>query len=285
MSIFLDFDGTITAQDTVSSLAKFALGVRAAAGEDLAQEWDGVVRAYVDDHTSRVEAYSPAASSRSSPAQEVAFLRQLKGVEKRSLGRIHRSQVFRGIEPAAFRAAGAGLVREGTVVLRAGFRGFVERRLSEGWRVWVLSVNWSSAFIEGACGGLEGVRVIANDIREDGAIAGPEILNPSSAEEGDYEPRILTNSRDKLDAMEATLRAEGLVGKPSVYFGDSTTDLECLLATSQGFVVADQDDSSLLKTLVRIGKEVPHVRDQSTENKLAWTSNYENIPDDRFVLS
>ncbi|KAI1807161.1 HAD-like domain-containing protein [Daldinia bambusicola] len=289
MSIFLDFDGTITAEDTVGELASFALRVRADEGQDLREEWDAVVAAYVDDHGAHAAGYRPPPHARSLPAQEVEFLRHMKTVETRSLGRINDCRLFRGISPAAFRAAGRGLVDKGTIKLRPGFARFVQKRLEEGWRVWVLSVNWSSAFIEGACGELPGVKVIANDVREDGSIAGPRILNPGS--DGDVgsshggEPRNLTNSHDKLDAMKAVIEAECLVGKPSVYFGDSTTDLECLLAADMGFVVSDKEDSSLLKTLRRIGKEVPHIRDQDTTGALAWTSNYEDIPDHKFVFT
>ncbi|KAI1412155.1 hypothetical protein F5Y13DRAFT_163720 [Hypoxylon sp. FL1857] len=284
MSIFLDFDGTITVQDTVGELANFALRVRADEGVNLQKEWDGVVSAYVDDHTAHVHGYEPRPHARCLPEHEIEFLRQMKTVETRSLGRINECRLFRGISPAAFRDAGRELVRKGTVRLRPGFRRFVERRTRDGWRVWVLSVNWSSAFIEGACGGLEGVKVIANDVQEDGSIAGPPVLNPPGSASSDEGPRNLTNSRDKLDAMEAVLVAEGLTGKPSVYFGDSTTDLECLLAADLGFVIADKEDSSLLKTLRRIGKEVPHVRDNTT-SKLAWAENYEDIPDSKFTLS
>ncbi|KAI1403418.1 HAD-like domain-containing protein [Hypoxylon fuscum] len=282
MSIFLDFDGTITAKDTVGELANFALRVRADEGEDLQKEWDKVVVAYVDDHNAHVDGYEPPIQSRSLPDQEIDFLRQMKHVETRSLGRINDCRLFRGISPEKFREAGSDLVSKGTIQLRPGFKRFVEQRIAEGWRVWVLSVNWSSAFIEGACGELPGVTVIANDVREDGSIAGPAVLNPPNS--NTQEPRNLTNSRDKLDAMNATLRSEGLAARPSVYFGDSTTDLECLLAADLGLVISDKDDSLLLKTLRRIGKTVPHVRDQAETNKLRWTSNYEDIPDYRFAL-
>ncbi|KAI1456010.1 HAD-like domain-containing protein [Annulohypoxylon moriforme] len=288
MSIFLDFDGTITSQDTINHLVNFALGVRASEGQDLKQEWDQVVKSYVDDHGAHVSSYSPHPDSRNLPEHEIEFLRDLKTVEKRSLVRINSSALFRGIDPESFREAGKKLVEDGTVKLRDGFVKFVQARRKEGWRVWVLSVNWSSAFIQGACGELEGVEVIANDVREDGSIAGPRVLNPQiPGERGAGEQRNLTNSRDKLDAMEAVLQAEGLSTKPSVYFGDSTTDLECLLAADLGFVISDKEDSSLLKTLRRIGKEVPHIRnhDQNTGGKLAWTSNYEDIPEDEFALS
>ncbi|KAI1775266.1 HAD-like domain-containing protein [Hypoxylon cercidicola] len=283
MSIFLDFDGTITAKDTVGELANFALRVRAAEGQDLKREWDEVVAAYVGDHSAHVHDYSPGTEDRSLPDQEIEFLRCMKHVETRSLGRINDCRLFRGITPEAFRAAGRDLVADGTIKLRPGFSRFVRDRVDQGWRVWVLSVNWSAAFIEGACGELPGVEVIANEVRDDGSVAGPAVLNPPDATT--KEPRNLTNSRDKLDAMEAVLEAEGLAARPSVYFGDSTTDLECLLAVDRGFVVSDREDSSLLRTLRRIGKDVPHVRDQGATGELAWTSNYEDIPDDKFALS
>lgn len=283
MSIFLDFDGTITAQDTINHLANFALGVRASEGHDLKQQWAQVVKSYVDDHGAHVASYNPQPDDRSLPEHEIEFLRDLKTVETRSLGRINHCALFRGITPDTFREVGKGLVREGKVKLRDGFARFVEERRREGWRVWVLSVNWSSAFIAGACGELEGVEVIANDIRENGSIGGLKVLNGDGA----GEQRIMTNSRDKLDAMETVIKAEGLSAKPSVYFGDSTTDLECLLVADRGFVISDKEDSSLLETLRRIGKEVPHIRDldQSTAGKLAWTSNFEDIPGNKFVLS
>lgn len=47
MSIFLDFDGTITARDTIGDLAKAALRIRSARGVDLDKEWDEVVQSYV----------------------------------------------------------------------------------------------------------------------------------------------------------------------------------------------------------------------------------------------
>ncbi|KAI0011289.1 haloacid dehalogenase-like hydrolase-domain-containing protein [Xylariaceae sp. FL0662B] len=280
MSVFLDFDGTITARDTIGELANFALRFRAdAEGVDLQAEWDEVVKAYVADHRARADGYRPPPDARGLPDQEIEFLRHMKAVETRSLGRINECALFKGIGAAAFRDAGRALVRDGTIALRPGFRDFVDRRLAQGWRVWVVSVNWSSAFIEGACGHPD-VAVVANDVREDGSIAGPAVLNPAGA----AEPRNLTNSCDKLDAVRGILEAETLTARPSVYFGDSTTDLECLLAASRGIVIADRDDSTLLKTLRRIGKEVPHVRDAGARSSLAWASHFEDIPDKEFSL-
>ncbi|RYO73956.1 hypothetical protein DL764_011030 [Monosporascus ibericus] len=256
MSIFLDFDGTITMQDTIGELAGFALRVqRSDAGRDLSREWDAVVQAYVDDYHAGAEGHHTPAAARLEPAQEVEFLRALKHVETRSLDRVRRCGLFRGIGASAFRDAGRALVADGTIDLRPGFREFVDARASEGWRVWVVSVNWSASFIGGACGH-PGITVVANDVREDGSVVGPPILN-----RGDGEQRTLTNSHDKLDVMEAVLREESFADKSSVYIGDSNTDLECLLAARLGIVIADSPDTTVLKTLRRIGKKAPHVRE------------------------
>ncbi|RYP73726.1 hypothetical protein DL771_003439 [Monosporascus sp. 5C6A] len=273
MSIFLDFDGTITAQDTIGELAGFALRVqRSAAGRDLlSREWDAVVRAYVDDYRAAADGHHTPAAARLEPAQEVEFLRALKHVETRSLDRVRRCGLFRGIGDGAFREAGRALVADGTISLRPGFREFVDARVREGWRIWVVSVNWSAPFIEGACGH-PGITVVANDVREDGSVVGPAVLN-----RGGGEPRTLTNSHDKLDVMEAVLREESLADKSSVYMGDSNTDLECLLAAHRGIVIADSPDTTLLKTLRRIGKKAPHVREADISESISWAPSFTEI--------
>ncbi|KAH9908725.1 hypothetical protein F4778DRAFT_777004 [Xylariomycetidae sp. FL2044] len=358
-AIFLDFDGTITTQDTIGHLAQFALTFQASQGgaaavvdpqgrggpvvddDDLQQQlqlkprWDAVVQSYVSDRGAHAAAYSLPPERRLDPRQEIAFLRDLKGVEDRSLARVRACGLFRGIPPEAFREAGRRLVEEGGIRRRKGFEEFVrqrQRRMGRrgregeeegdvGGGVVVVSVNWSSAFIEGACSGvcdggdgveeeeeegeegLEGLEVIANDVvPEDGRVVGPAVLmddhddeegvgqEGSEAGEGEQEEqgrerrrrRNLTNSRDKLDVMRAVLkrggeRGGGGGGRTTFYFGDSTTDLECLLEADRGIVIADGEDSSLLKTLRRIGMEVPHVRDGFSKDGLAWASDFEEV--------
>ncbi|KAI2623660.1 hypothetical protein GGS21DRAFT_336495 [Xylaria nigripes] len=284
MSIFLDFDRTITTEDTITHLAEFALRFQlrppqshdVARDDDLSSRWDDVVRAYLADYQSHVSSYAPCADNRLSVDDEIAFLVSLKHVETNSLRRINECALFRGISRNAFRAAGRELVRDGTVRLRPGFVGFVRAALGKGWRVYIVSVNWSAAFIEGACGFTEGeVCVFANEVREsDGAVLGP--CNGLLAGD-EHAPRNLTNSRDKRDVVRAVIRGLGADGKPFFYFGDSTTDMECLLEASRGVVVADDEVSTLLRTLKRIGKRVPHARDANDSDDLIWVSNFEEF--------
>ncbi|KAK7923149.1 hypothetical protein PG985_007220 [Apiospora marii] len=280
MSIFLDFDGTITVQDTIGEVANFALRVRADEGQDLARAWDGVVRSYLDDYRGHVDGYRVAEARRRCVDEEVAFLRDMKAVELQSLVRIHECGVFRDIAPERFYEAGRRAVEEdGTVRLRPGFREFVRARAREGWRLWVVSVNWSAAFIAGALGCPE-VAVIANTVRSDGSISGPDILNQRNGDEGKEGHRNLTNSCDKLAVVEAVLEQaeESLKGKPSFYFGDSITDLECLLRADRGVVISDKEDSTLLKTLGRIGEKVSHSAEAgSQDSRLSWASDFSEV--------
>jgi thiamine phosphate phosphatase / amino-HMP aminohydrolase len=377
MSLFLDFDGTITTEDTVTHLANFALrfqaeqrqaygedndsqciGVSSSSGAgtgndyddsatpdnvatsslsqtvrkgnkdeadddannananandgdrdgdgdgDLSACWDAVVAAYVADYKAHVSAYAPEAAKRRHVSDEVAFLRSQKHVETRSLRRINGCALFRGIGRDAFREAGRALVRDGTVRLRPGFHGLVKAALARGRRVNVVSVNWSAAFIEGACGFDEGdgFRVISNDVRKkDGAVVGPGALtgegllahrdqdqdqnqeNETGDGDGDPTPlreqtsRNLTNSVDKRDAVQEVRRRQATEDTPFWYFGDSTTDMECLLEATRGVVLADDGTSTLIETLRRIGKRVPHVRDAESSDNIVWASNFEEV--------
>jgi thiamine phosphate phosphatase / amino-HMP aminohydrolase len=298
MSIILDFDGTITAKDTIGELAKFALRTQAELqsshggnslnGNDsgatpadrLKSEWDAVVAAYMADYDQHVREYHVAEAARTTREDEVAFLRAAKGVELRSLDRIHACGVFRGVDPARFRAGGRAAVADGVVRLRPGFRDFVDARLRDGWRVFVVSVNWSTAFIEGAID-CPGVTVVANHVRDaDGHVVGPEVLRGNPP--GTDECRNLTNSLDKLEALQAALLSEDLLSKPTFYFGDSITDLECLLFSSHGVVIADKDNSTLLETLRRIGHDIPvphakYAKSGKREDGMCWASDYDEV--------
>ncbi|KXJ92304.1 hypothetical protein Micbo1qcDRAFT_162529 [Microdochium bolleyi] len=295
-NIFLDFDGTITTQDTISELARFALSLQASRGRgtELEAAWDKVVKAYMTGYKACVDGHHTPAARRTTRDQEVEFLRQMKDSEVTSLERIRECEVFRGITPDEFRAAGRRLVEDGTIKLRPGFHEFVSRMQQQqqdevggegvardggsgsGCKVWVLSVNWSSAFIEGACWPSR-VHVIANNISSaDGSVVGPELLlSPRSADH-----RTLTNSVDKLDAMRAALASVSAefpgFAAETVYMGDSITDMECILAADRAIVMSDAADSTLLETLRRVGTEVRNVAD-GEPGGIVWASSFEEI--------
>ena len=98
---------------------------------------------------------------------------------------------------------------------------------------------------------------------------GGRIQGPSGTEP-------LVTAGDKLRAMEsltARLKEEKVV-----YFGDSTTDLACLVGADLGVVMADDAESKLLRTLKRIGLDVLHVGEPWVEGrKLVWARDFDEV--------
>ncbi|GAB1311416.1 hypothetical protein MFIFM68171_01626 [Madurella fahalii] len=282
--IFLDFDGTITQQDTLNTLVSLALAHRnpRAPSPELSARWRAIVRDYVADHAAHVEAYSPPAHLRRTLAQELDFLESLAAVEGRSVGRVGGAGLFAGLEGRDLEGLGRAAVSSSWVVrLRKGFGRFVERMGGAGgWDIGVVSVNWSGRFIKGVvesgcpASGHAGRafklmedRIVANGIGfPGGEIKGPKELGG--------EP--LLTAGDKLRAIKS-LR-ERMEEEKVVYFGDSTTDLACLVEADFGLVMAkEEEESKLLRTLKRVGFDVPHV-DQWREGRgLAWARDFDEV--------
>ncbi|KAL2024169.1 hypothetical protein VTK56DRAFT_9325 [Thermocarpiscus australiensis] len=272
----------------------------------LAARWRAIVRDYLADYERHVAGYRPPAERRRTLAEERAFLESLGAVEARSVRRVSGSGLFAGLrgedlEGLGREAVGIGIGRGsgrgtvsgsalgggesshgegGAVRLRKGFGEFVERVAVEGggsWDLAVVSVNWSGRFIKGVveagCGrGDRVARIVSNDVKwPGGQVEGPEELGG--------EP--LVTAGDKLRAMRS-LRG-GLKEQKVVYFGDSTTDLTCLLEADFGLVMADDGDSKLLRTLRRIGFEVPHVGERGAESKLLWARDFDEVLQSRVI--
>ncbi|KAK4154649.1 hypothetical protein C8A00DRAFT_14239 [Chaetomidium leptoderma] len=313
--LLLDFDGTITQSDTLHSLISLAIvssqkGKGKGKEEELTALWSEIVQEYVAAHARHRAAYHPPADQRRSLAAELAFLESVAVVERASVARVGRAGFFGGAAATAAASSGddglglgflRGLGREavrlglssssssssgdppeGAVRVRRGFGEFVGRmggvdnNKGGGWDVAVVSVNWSGEFIRGVveagCGGGrieagESVRrVVANAVGvSDGLVEGPRELGG--------EP--LVTAGDKLRAMKWL--KEGMEEERVVYFGDSTTDLACLVEADFGVVMADDADSKLLKTLKRVGFEVPHVGDGEVKGKLVWARDFDEV--------
>jgi 2-hydroxy-3-keto-5-methylthiopentenyl-1-phosphate phosphatase len=304
--LLLDFDGTITQHDTLDSLVSLAIAAsrpEANKHDDddrtsaLTALWEEIVRDYVAAHARHVAAYSPTAEERTTLGLELAFLESLKSVEAASADRVSRAGFFRGLDGNGLEELGRRAVTLGTAThgsrwgddggdedgkgsggkgaarAREGLAKFVERMGGEEgmWDLAVVSVNWSGRFIkgvlEGSCRAGDKVRrIVANGISwPDGSIQGPDDLGG--------EP--LATAGDKLRAMRS-LR-EGWKEQKVVYFGDSTTDLPCLIEANLGVIMADDVESKLLKTLRRIGFEAPHVGEAGPENSLIWARDFDEV--------
>ncbi|OAA56616.1 HAD-like domain protein [Niveomyces insectorum RCEF 264] len=187
MHIVLDFDGTITVDDTIGALAQFAVNFQqtrsppapatatTTTNHDWHARWQAIVDAYVAALRAHSDAYRPRAETRTQLAHELAYLRSLCTVEQASVQRIVAAGLFAGLAPvpdrlfAAGRAATAGGDAEekaeaeaetaAAVVLRPGFTDFLaETHERRGWPVSVVSINWSDAWIRGVLAGRHATR-------------------------------------------------------------------------------------------------------------------------------
>ncbi|KAK4189006.1 hypothetical protein QBC35DRAFT_381264 [Podospora australis] len=301
--IFLfDFDGTITQEDTINTLAELAAAK--SSNEDV---WGEIVEGYVADHEAHVSSYKPVAEDRVTLAQELEYLESLGGVEGRSIARVNEKGVFRNLTEEEFREFGAR--RDNGVVVRPGFGKLIQRlgleqeRKQHGkgkggrkrWDWGVVSINWSRDFIEGVIGrslldqsrdNTPPARIMANGVLfPSGEVVGPQELENHNGERR----RALMTAGDKRKAMKAFWadeeRDDRIESRPPVmvYFGDSTTDLSCLVEADVGVVMADEDGGKLLGTLRRIGYTVPHVgkfREKMVNangTHLLWARDYEEV--------
>ncbi|RGP79117.1 hypothetical protein FLONG3_2799 [Fusarium longipes] len=264
MHLVFDFDGTITKQDTIGELARSAIELqRNRKGHDLQASWDQVVQAYVADYRHYKENHPSPEDTRTCVDQEFHFLSGMKDVEEASLQRIADSHIFEGLDADTLLQAGADAVKAGRIKIRDGFADVMSLVADREWSVSVISVNWSRSFLQGALLP-HTIEIIANEPALDGTITGPEFFNGR-----------MTNAREKKEALKHLLKDKK--GK-AIYFGDSTTDMECLLAG--GVVMSDDEESSLLKTLKRIGVSVPHVGEQSgREVTVKWARDFREVLD------
>ncbi|KAL8370163.1 hypothetical protein RB595_000514 [Gaeumannomyces hyphopodioides] len=318
MDIVLDFDGTITAKDTIACLGAFAVSRQQQPQQQQQHDdghgkhpttepqsssqdtWDWIVSSYVADHKRHTAAFEPAEADRRTVAAERAFLASLRAVDGASVARVGRSRLFAGCTDAHLFEAGRDAVRTGRAAFRPGFAGFLRAAVDNGAAVSVLSVNWSAAFIRGVVSmcGLDGdaaaavSEITSNDITTDGSISGPPARGPEGdggdddgrpAATTDACPAALTTSADKLRAFLDRRSSSSSEAETTVYFGDSITDLECLLEASAGVVMADEggpDGSALLKCLSRLGLGVPHVSEAAgLRPRLAWARDFCEVMD------
>ncbi|KYK55515.1 hypothetical protein DCS_07478 [Drechmeria coniospora] len=267
LHLVFDFDGTITEADTTDVLARASItrykGHRC---RNLRGIWDDVVDAYLADYKKFDRRYWPAARHRTTVAQELRYLEKLKPVEEASLNRVSETRFFARLDDQALYRAGIDAVLSGRVVVRPGFRALLELAYDKGWQTDILSANWSRAFIRGVLHAYPDIRTTSNEV------------TPSTGElrGTNLDLGRLTTSSDKLKALQYL--TDGDQG-PVIYFGDSTTDLACLLHV-QGVILAANKKTSLMKTVSRLGLDAPHVSEpQEEQPALTWASDFHDILD------
>lgn len=245
-------------------------------------------------------------------------------MERESYERVEGSGVFKNVRAEDMSQAAEAAVRGGQVRMREGWArvlGMARRSGGErrGGTLGVVSVGWSGEFIRGclrtAMAELfktphgrgeeqEGSKVDIGDI----VVQANEILGGAEGKMSRYFEEHgrggkggIWTARDKRRAMMEMLsrpeqgRAER-DGSMTVYVGDSSTDLECLLAADVGICMTDEGEMSgeqraLEETLQRIGLECQWIGDmkptdlgtRSTDygnaKQLWWTTNFDQICD------
>ncbi|KEY68469.1 hypothetical protein S7711_01241 [Stachybotrys chartarum IBT 7711] len=263
MRLLFDFDGTITEKDTIGELGEAAIRFhKAKSGHDLQPTWDSVVQHYIDDFQLYKNGYHIPENSRISLEEELEFQAKQKDLEERSLVRIEQSRVFEGLRTDDLFQMGTEAVESGRVVLRKGFKDVMALVEQRKWDVAIVSVNWSRAFIRGVLHQYE-LNVIANEISPRGIVQGPDILGET-----------MTNSADKKAAL-CRLLQDANRETATLYFGDSNTDIECLL--KGGVVVSADESSALMKTLRRVGVPVPHVSSAQGDATISWARDFDEV--------
>ena len=278
-AFILDFDGTITTKDTISTIFDIAVSVQASRGEPANAIRDKIISDYSEDYTEHVSNYFPAKAERKTLAQEIEYYRNLSGVENRSFERVSKSGLFRNISNDAWEAFGRDVVGDGRVIIREGFGDFIKEVEKLGGLWGVVSVNLCNHFIRGvlASAGVDitKVEIRANHPDENGILFGPETKKGRP---------VMATSDAKLASMkhmeDSWTSKTGAHFTQSVYLGDSGTDVECLTEKGTiGVVIAENQDSSLMQILNRVGVDVEHIDSYQNEGraKVYWARDFREI--------
>ena len=281
INLVLDWDGTITAKDTMFAYGKIAdiRDARLNRKQNGSKLFEGFGKAWMDDYSKHEQAYRPMAHERKEVVQESAWLRSLSSVESNSAERVESSGFFAGVTHNDISVAARELLETGAFTLRPGWHdlflraqdGSSPRPISSNS---ILSVNWSESFIRASLkaaatsSGLDDRLLPALDTLPIAAneISGIHEPGGSSGRLTDANHAIIRTSFDKLSNF---LSREGLY---NIYVGDSATDFDCLLAADLGICIRDDPMGSSAKTLAemmsRVGHVVHHVDTMKTWQQL-----------------
>lgn len=260
----LDFDSTLTHQDTLLPLSHLGYSHNHSTPPP---PWSTIVSAYLSDLSAHTTAYPYPASSRTTLSQESAWFSSLASVEEASARRAQC--VWEGVGKEEVDLGVGKALEAGEVGFRRGWERVVGEvlggRLGE---VEVCSVNWSRWWIwcclMRAWGKGEEYMIEFNAdetvnerVLESVAVYANEL--PSVEASTEYHktvplghPTHLRTANDKLSCFTSSRDRHGAAvrGKKngtekaskevlSIYIGDSTSDLLCLLDADVGICMRD----------------------------------------------
>lgn len=284
----LDWDGTLTERDTLDALV--AIAAKCKPNSPVGKEWERATQAYTNDYENTIKNYASGGGLPTTISSEKVLLEVLEHVEERSIDRVSESGIFQGLTNDDLDTGAAEALETGRVSLREGCGSFlrlvqsrVQRGDGNGDAISIISANWSRRFIIG-CLRAEHAdfadmlthSVYANEL--DGIYQGTASTGRICVEDA----RIISSS-DKLDQLyrlaEHTLRQ----GKPApvVYVGDSSTDLECLLAADMGICIRDNPMTStqlkLAEALERAAVSCVPLRDVDGPYSIVWIEDFHEL--------
>jgi thiamine phosphate phosphatase / amino-HMP aminohydrolase len=286
MHWFLDWDGTITTADTLSLVA--SIGYERNRHQNL-PPWSHFSNAYGSDYSTHAAKSNLVDNMSSSLESFLAWQESFVDVERTSVERVERAGIFANVTMADISDAAKQAIQSRTVVLRLGFGALLEAIHHQGGRITVVNVNWSARFIHSCLSNPPGLfsenegndaTIRANDIEP-----GP---SPKLSRTFKNEDRGIWTAQDKARIMHTEVEAHPLQ-PTSVYVGDSTGDLPCLLLANVGICIRDEvltSEQKRLQEIVhslripchRIG-EYKH-RNASSHNparSLWWARNFDEI--------
>ena len=252
LRLFFDWDETITAADTLSLIAP-------PEGEQLHGPAFGH---YTEAYLADLSEFESSFGTRTDWERQLEFLGAIDTVEVASVSRVEQGGLFRGMPKSAL------LERATKVQFRAGWDAFAHwlhaeteaRTVSAD----VISVGWSAEFIRHAIASRENGKdtirnVYANEVQFDESNEGTGTLTKSAPLNALDTPSNgkggIRTALHKLHILRSLTDSNAERSKEkavSVYVGDSTTDLPCLLAAHYGLIMKNSDawpDSSLNKTI------------------------------------
>ncbi|KAF1996092.1 hypothetical protein P154DRAFT_525809 [Amniculicola lignicola CBS 123094] len=312
----LDWDGTLTTQDTLDTLVNIPKETKN--DPSIPKKWAHVIEAYLDDMNSTLTTLGHLPST---VPEERKLLGRLRDVEERSVTRVSDSGIFAGLREEDLCAGGVSAIVDKTIQLRKGAALFIEyifnRTMKQETDIdafQILSVNWSQCFIATALEASvdfkfqrptldhfqeqqnEKYALLKNEIPSASHeklkldIYANEIDSISTA--GTSQGRLcspgthkIISSSDKLSYLRGLqkLNPNTLQLNPIVYIGDSWTDLECLLAADLGICIRDEPPTSsqrkLEDSLQRLSIPCQHILDDGPPDEwdIVWARDFTEI--------
>lgn len=303
--LVLDFDGTLTKKDTMHLVAEVGYS-RQKQRRDISQPrpWNEIVDAYMNDFRRHADGYIPKPDDRSSTNDELVWLDSLKEVESASAARALEAGIFDQVRLSDMEGALQSFLHKDILQLRQGWLDLISDVRSHNSSFdgtqgieysAILSVNWSREFIRQTM-----LQTAAIRIKNTDSIwkCPPAFANeiPSIAECDPYSDQAqskqyqgIRTSGDKAKIFGAfTAEKEDAL---SIYIGDSSTDLGCLVKADIGICLRNMPLGSGQKELAaildRTGVEIKSIADTNVskllENRskpcLFWATNFLEIRD------